>query len=526
MKRTVRILSLLLCLCFLTLAFASCGDDPADTTTAGPTTTRDPSLGGSKWDDVNFANGSNKKEIIIELNKTQQAGLSTAGADTSVKFIVGPDEITENTVETMVYQRNQKVANDLGITISYKQEELAFGDILSHLEQLAAQGGDTCPDIVVNMYYGLIRAEVNGLLKDMKDGYGTATNYFDFTSDGWYTGMMDGTTLNPDKYYIAAGDYFIDSLRLSFNAFVNVSKFDDTFASEGGMDALYDIILGNNPDVAWTYETMFDFADRAYVPNNLDESQTFWGLLSSQGMYSRAFFFSSNMNIFSYDANHKPSYVSNADAQNDLHTYVDALVTYMGETSVKLEIDSTCLTSFQNGNALFMTDQYLASLEGDNFRNMNDAAAVIPYPKYDASKAYRSLVSDNACGGAILEVSSRDFTACSALMQYMTEESVAVADQYFNVDLKLKNNAVDNTKQLEVLDIIRASVACPQEFLFDNYCARSFSGTSGSNTGHTIYDIIQVSLNATNQFSSIWNSEMSAKNTALHSAYNTFNTQN
>lgn len=526
MKRTVRILSLLLCLCFLTLAFASCGDDPSDTTTA---TTRRPSTGGeSKWDNVNFADSKgNKKEIIIELNSTQQGGLATSGSDTSVKFIIGPDDVTENTVETMIYQRNDKVANDLGIKITYKQEETPFGDILSHLEQLASQGGNACPDIVINMYYGLIRAEVSGLLKDMKDGYGGADNYFDFTNEGWYVDMMNGTTLNPDKYYIAASDYFIDSLRLSYNAFVNVSKFDETFASEGGMDALYDIILGNDPDIAWTYETMFDYADRAFVPNNLDESQTFWGLIANTGLYARSFFFSSNMNIFSYDAENRPSYISNADQQNDLHTYVDVIVNYISGTGVKLDNDANGLTSFQNGNALFMTDQFLAALEGDNFRNMNDAAAVIPYPKYDQNKAYRNLVSDNACGGAILEVSSRDFAACSALMQYMTEESVPVAHQYFDVELKLKNNAVDNTKQLDVLDIIRGAVACPQEFLFDNYCARSFTNNSPSGTGHTIYDIINVAkTGGTNKFSSTWNSEMKMKNDALKEVVDRFYAQN
>lgn len=526
MKRTVRILSLLLCLCFLTLAFASCGGDPTDTTTV--TTRPRPSTGESKWDNVNFADDKgNKKEIIIELNSTQQAGLSASGSDTSVKFIIGPDDVTENTVETMIYQRNDKVADDLGIKITYKQEELAHSEILSHFEDLASQGGSACPDIVINMYFGLIRAEVSGLLKDMKDGYGGADNYFDFSNEGWYIDMMNGTTLNPEKYYIAASDYFIDSLRLSYNTFVNVTKFDETFASEGGMDALYDIILGNDPDVAWTYETMFDYADRAYIPNNLDESQTFWGLISSNGLYARSFFFSSNMNIFSYDAQNRPSYVSNADQQNELHTYIDSLVGYISGNGVMVDNDSTMLASFQNGNALFMTDQFLAALEGDNFRNMNDAAAVIPYPKYDQSKAYRILVSDNACGGAILEVSSRDFAACSALMQYMTEESIPIAHQYFEVELKLKNNAVDNTKQLDVLDIIRSAVACPQEFLFDNYCARSFSNNSPSGTGHTIYDIINVSrTGGTNKFSSTWNAEMSAKNQALQGVINRFYEQN
>ncbi len=526
MKRTVRILSLLLCLCFLTLAFASCGGDPTDTTTA--TKKPGPSSGASKWDNVNFADSKgNKKEIIIELNSTQQNGLSASGSDTSVKFIIGPDDVTENTVETMIYQRNDKVADDLGIKITYKQEETPVTEILKHFEDLASQGGNACPDIVINMYYGLIRAEVSGLLKDMKDGYGGANNYFDFSNEGWYIDMMNGTTLNPEKYYIAASDYFIDSLRLSYNTFVNVSKFDETFASEGGMDGLYDIILGDDPDVAWTYETMFDYVDRAYNPNNLDESQSFWGLVYS-GFYARSFFFSSNMNIFSYDANNRPSYVSDPSQQSDLVDYIAEIVNYISGTGTKEDTDANGLTIFQNGNALFMTDQFLAALEGDNFRNMNDAAAVIPYPKYDQHKAYRNLVSDNACGGAILEVSSHDFSACSALMQYMTEESIPIARQYFDVELKLKNNAVENTKQLDVLDIIRSAVACPQEFLFDNYCARSFSSNSPSNTGHTIYDIIDVSKDGggTNKFSSTWNAEIDAKNKALQDVVDRFYAQN
>ena len=143
---------------------------------------------------------------------------------------------------------------------------------------------------------------------------------------------------------------------------------------------------------------------------------------------------------------------------------------------------------------------------------------------------YKVLVSDNACAGAIL-FASQKFTAASAYLQLMTEESADVYTEYFDQGLKLKNNASNDPRQVEVLNLIRNAVDMPLAFLFDNLASRNITTGSGANplqpnSASTIYDIIEHALtNNTNAFSSIWDSEVEAKNRELQSVVDVFNSK-
>ena len=523
MKKAIRLLCLLLALVMCTGILAACGggEDPSTTTTKKPT-----GGGDDKWDGVSFEG----ETLRIEYNSHVQPTLTATGSPHYYdKFIKGPDSASSDSVDNAVFERNELVADRLGMTIEWSEDKTsAVTELFSHFESIIGAGN--APHIVINMNYGLVRAEVNGLLYNLKSNYGDhSKNLFSFEGDdasGWYMDMMLDTTLNKDRMYIAAGDYLIDPLRLSYNTFVNKDMFTELYGRVGGIDYLYDMILEDGGD--WTYDTFITMNERATTISQ-NEEQSEYGTSSTTFSY-RSFFFSSGLTVFDYDAEGKPSYITDPDKLGDLHDYVTKIMSVLGAEGVAGP-NLTGFTAqkafdiFKNGRALFMTDQFLASLEGENFRNMDHQTAVIPYPKYEAESGYRILVSDNACSGGILVSSYEDeFTMASAFLQMMTEESDTVLYEYFEKGLKFKNNSANDATQVQILDMIREAVALPLDFLFDNFASRETKGThaDGENS-HTIYDIIEVAVkNNTNTFSSIWDAEVTAKNNTLQSTVNKF----
>jgi hypothetical protein len=260
------------------------------------------------------------------------------------------------------------------------------------------------------------------------------------------------------------------------------------------------------------------------------DDRTVWGTVSNQFNY-RSFFFSSGVKLFDYDAQGRPTYVTAQADIDALEAYVekardvlvDPSIAKQGITANYTGNDALTIFSANEYNALFMTDQFLAALEGPNFQNMDHKTAVIPYPKYDIDADYRTLVSDNACSGAIYKgFDPADFPMATAFLQMMTEESDSVMTAYFEEGLKYKNNKANHPRQNEVLDIIRDSITMPLESLLDNYVSREVNGKACSAhpySAHTIYDIIQDAVTSgfggSTGFSSTWDAEIGVKNAKL-----------
>ena len=534
MKQAIRIFAMLLVAVMMLSALASCGGNGDTTTPAGTTApsgdiTTAPTT--NKWEGVDFTG----ETLRVEYSTYTQTQLTAEGAKNFNQYLVGPDDYTSIAVDNAVFERNTRVIDQLGFAIEWMETDVSStNQFLPHFESVSM--AETPPDIVVNQHYGLIRAAVNGLLYNMREDYGNYDkNLFDFDgadSDNWYKNLMESATLNKDKIYIAAGDFLFDSLRMSYNVFVNVDMFGDLFTLQGGMDYLYDLVLNPSGDEAWTYDKLKEMADIARpVGTDPNSEDAVVGLMGTKSFVPRAFFYSSGLEIFDYSETGAPSYITDAAKKQELHTYVDKMISLFGtESMVRESKYDVYSATFLNGKALFSSEQHLANLEGSNFLNMDDAAAVVPYPKYNTANDYKVLVSDNACAGAIL-FASQKFTAASAYLQMMTEESAEVYTEYFDQGLKLKNNASNDARQVEVLNLIRNAVDMPLAFLFDNLASRNITTGSGANplqpnSASTIYDIIEHALtNNTNAFSSIWDSEVEAKNRELQSVVDVFSSK-
>ncbi len=528
--KKARILSFMLVLCLMLGVLASCGGggDGGGTTEAPGGTTAAPggTAGGTssttKWDNVDIDGVS----LRIEVNVAEQSAATAAGADHSIKYIKGADDsLSTDGAMLEVIKRNDRVAAMLGIDpkndITYIEDETStVGQLLGHYQE-NAQIGDA-PDILISQNYGLIRAEINGLLYNVKEDLGdTERNLFDFEDDGWYRGIMDSTTLDSSKMYILSGDYLFDALRMSYNCFVNIAEFNKVFSAEGGISSLYGMIENNT----WTYDEFLRMVQISGDTGVMDD-EAFAGVAYTSNFATRSFFFSSCLDLFAEDGQGGFRYVS---SELPLHNYADKVMAMMNDQKAVIDLQDKVLTRFMNSKAMFVTDQFLMTLEGATFTGMKDEAGVILYPKYDTSKPWRTLVSDNSLSGAI-SFDTLEFYACSAFLQLMTEESDEVVEQYFDVGLKFKNNTSASPEQVEILETIRQSLASPLEFLFDNYVSREITSgnlAEGKTTACTVYDILDLCVTGkTNIFSSRWNAEIDQKQQKLQAVIEDFKNRN
>ncbi len=519
MKKTLRILSLVLVLVMMVSTLAACGGNKNPVETKKPTGDNNNDTFAEKWNDVNFGG----TEVIMQLNAWHPESVVSAGASNSIKYVKGPDDYTTDAVQNAVFDRNNRVTNKLGINIEYKEDTYSSTAAINTIENFVLADLDDSPDIAHVPSYSMLRAGIKGLL------YNALTdeeeNYFDFTEENnWYVDFMYENTLDESKIFMLAGDYFIDLLRCSYGAFVNMDMYEELYASDGGMETLYQIIR----DGDWTYDEFMNRADPAYVDRGsigvIDKEDSF-GAYAGAWWYYRTLFSTSGLDIFEETDDGKIAYVEDI---SEIHTFVEKLMdmilnhdSFLNPHVYTNGIGEWEVTKvFTLGNTLFALDQFILNLEGTTIRSMDQRVGVIPYPKYTKDGEYGALISDNGNLGGILYNSDK-FTESSALLQMLCEESNkgkgSVLYEYYDVTLKYKYSA--DPGQIEMLETIRDGLCSPKSFLLDNYFAR----TAGVSTyGDLISRCVQ---DRTNKFASTWASQVGAAQQVLDDTYKIYGVQ-
>ena len=529
MKNTIRLLSLVLVLVMMLSSLAACGKkEPAETqkpstsentpTTQAPIVTEgnDPAVTQKpaetkpaeteppvvdKWADVNFEG----EEIIISLSEYVPIWVSQLGAGHVNHYIEGIDQYSTDSVQNAVFDRNRKVSEKLGINPKYTYYKYTSreDETVQVIENFVLADLEEAPDIVSTMSYGVVRAAIKGLLYNvLSDGEGK--NYFDIKNEyGWYEDFMKEITLDKEKLYILAGDYFIDVLRYANGVLVNIDMYNDLFASEGGIDSLYETVNSGE----WTYDELMRCADVAYIDNGaMDVNSSTFGAVALDAWIYRDMFSTSGLDVFE-EVDGQIRYRENI---SDIHTFLDKMLDMFAHDSFLNPATQggtapIIAPIFTGNRALFMLDQPVLSLEGSQIRNMEHPVGMLPYPKYKQDAEYGALVSDNGNVGGILYNSDK-FTPASAFLQMMCEESYGgkgtLIYEYYDVTLKYKYSA--NAGQVKMLEIIREGLSCPKSLLFDNYFAKNVSMQTYGGL------IRAIAKSNTNTFASDWASQYSA----------------
>ena len=211
MKAT-RIISLLLVLILSLGILASCGGT-GDVVDDGGNRGENGS-----WDTVDFKG----QEVRFCISVNQYNEVTFPAADIYTR---GPDTAGSNEVAKEVLARNKRAGEELSIEVEYSLRDLTYDKVLEDMRGIVQTSSKSSPDIYSNDMYGLTRAMIDGLLWNVKSPGDDVKNYFDFSAEGFYTEFMKGCTFDQSKYYIFAGDYFIDMIRMAWVIYVNNDLF-------------------------------------------------------------------------------------------------------------------------------------------------------------------------------------------------------------------------------------------------------------------------------------------------------------
>ena len=558
MKKLSRLLCLLLALVMCVGILAACGgDDPEDTTKApgttkaptsstAPTTTAAPGgttpgddttasggdstasgTAGTDWASLDFS-GTN---VVIGYLDYINPSITATGAGNSLSFLRGPDEIDgeidlSRADYKAAYDRHEKVCAALNLNRvedggtldkdhNFKYEMVQWRGtekIIDDITTYNLNKDKNTPTIMIHHNYGMVRAGIQGQLHNALRT--DVVNYFNLDNEHWYKDMMLENTIDQSKVYMLLGDYFIDQFRMAFGVLFNVDEIDQLLI--GGIDELYDIVEGGE----WTYDMMMEIAGDGYTGEQ--SSELVMGVIGEQGWVVRSFFATSGLDIFKRDANGEAFYIEGEEI-DPVFDFVEKIKSMENEDFFSYNWPNdprnnrtAVPTTFVNGGAVFALNQMVLSFEGKAVLNMADKASIVPNPKYvaggdeynDLETNYKALVSDNAGGGGIMRsATAAQFTAASAFLQMMTEESGVFFEKYYEEGLKYTANQISR-RHNDMLDYIHNGICAPMSFYYDNYCSKNL----GDETKYQTYGkMMYICIDDGAAFNRLWDSQLGAK---------------
>ncbi|MBP3437151.1 MAG: hypothetical protein J6K61_04500, partial [Clostridia bacterium] len=468
---------------------------------------------------------------------------------TSILYTKGPDKASTDKVQQKAYERNKEVAEMLNISVKYETTDDYLLEALDAIEK--QMNNPNPPDVYSDDIYALLRAMFQGYLKNVLD-FGTnkdgtpVQNFFDFTYDGWYPDYMKGVTLDANKQYILAGDYFIDLVRFAWVIFVNVDQFNEVFAKDVTWKS-YDEAAGRidyNSDY-WTYDELMYLANKAHKDNqnigvtDVDDERI--GLLFNS-VSERIALWTCGLSIVEWKgANGEyveqgkgtPNIVGQPGTDPATKSLLSNVATAYkelfraggvyntGYAGINGNKEATDL--FVNARAIFST-MLLGEMESKALREVTFNRGVLPFPKYDtAQEDFHTLVHDQAEVGCIL-TNAKSPTMASAFMQAINEESKDVLHEYYENSLKVKYNTAGEDSESGVrlmIDLVYESIDSPFESLVSNYIC--LDAGNGAETYSVFTYMRQDAKNNTANFSSKYDEAVNILQSKLNQFMEIFN---
>ena len=458
MKKT-RIICLLLALVLCLGAFVSCRDNGSNEEEEGEN-------GG----ELNF----NGQEVRLCISAHQSPECNFPAADIYTK---GPDAANTNEVSKEVLERNAAAEESLGIKIVYIEKNLYYDAVIEDVKQIVMSGAKNSPDIYNNDCASLAYSMVSGYLWNVKNAGDDVENYFDFTAKGWYEEYIKGCTFNQDKYYMFAGDYFIDMIRMAWVIYVN----NDILSAN--MDALskwcksVDDFYGFVADGFWDIDALAGMSAAVFTEGAAGElgvtekTDTTVGF-AYVGNSNWAFSAGSGITVYYLDENYNPKVMQDT---TDFQLVANKFQNLQKTQGVYFQQETKSATEcFLQGNYLFAISR-LGEMESQELRNFGASKGIVPIPMWNAREQdnYITTVHDQVEIGAILNT-AQNFSAASALMQFLNEESDAVVYAYYEKGLKFKYN--DDANNRMMMDLVRDTVGSPFGFQIGDHCEALYQG--------------------------------------------------
>lgn len=432
------------------------------------------------------------------------------------RYLAG-EETKNEYIDDLIAQRNKDAETYTKVDIKYdyyKDVAADYGFSKAHddISSDITNGGNEAPDMYCNFMTDMLLCSLKGNFANLNTReakYGK--NYFNLKDDAYMADLMGSLTLSTSKIYVIASDYFIDLIRAFFVVPVSVKLFNEVAVEAG----LTDLNTDGNIDVNdfffevkngdWTYERLMKYSEKVYedsttgVSGSEDITDTLGFALGVNGLPGAGMIYTSSAVIINKTDNGDGTFsYSYPDTNQKLFDIVGAIDTMMDTVgimaadandakTVGLEgVEQTALLGirrqFTNNKILFGGIILVGSLEYQIYQDMKEGEGggfgVVPVPVYTKGDKYLTQIHVVGRAGGI-RASTTKFSQCSAFLQYQTEHSTKILNDYYNYNLTAAANSLEGN--VEMLQYIRQNVRTSFDKLFEDAIGFFFENEELSN---------------------------------------------
>ena len=470
-------------------------------------------------------------ELLFQMNN---AGGATAPSG-CYQYLAGEDESKVSALDTDIRDRNANAEELTNVHVTYQYwpdtEEYGWGQSIDNIMANTESTSKAVPDMYCTMLYDMMAASLKSAFANLRNTstkVATDGNYFAFLDEdydetvdnkGYMYDYMEYATLNMDKMYILASDYFIDLVRSFFAIPVNINLLSSVKDSAGNaltLDSFYDQVRARQ----WTYDLIANYSEQVYQELDGITGETIGDRLgfafAKGGETVSGIMYSTNITIIEREEtdDHIGFTYNYPERSEDLEELFDNCKTLVQKTGVVClpregeaaanaqnlssfgdTVELAIRTQFCNNNILFGGLIMVGSLEAAQYQELKDKKdggfGVVPMPLYHAvteenpDETYLTCIHNTTRPGAIAR-NTDSFSACTAFLNYQSTHSSEILTNYYEIYLQYQLTD-GNSGTVEMLQYIRNNVRRSFDKMFEDAIGAYNSEDQGSlKRWHTI----------------------------------------
>ncbi len=455
------------------------------------------------WDNINY----DQETIIFQMTNSSNKQELPSGCE---RYLAGESNDCE-AIDELVKTRNQNAYKYTKVNVKYLYYPdnnfdyyftYARNQIINTIDTTTM---DNCPDIFCNWMTDMLLVSLKGKFANVHtaDNNRYGENYFNFNFDtdyatgnkaGYMSDLMRSLTLNPAQLYVIASDYFIDLIRAFYVIPVNINLFNECV---GKVDpALEDLNKDGVLDIkdfyeevysgGWTYDRIIQYSQAIYTraggTNSENCNDVLGFALGKNGLPAAGMIYSSSAVVINRTVENGVTTYTYPDSNEKLGMVIQKINDMMDVDGIMCmdQTDAAILGlagdnktallgirhKFTNNSLLFGGIVTLGSLEYSEYQNLKRAGGfgIVPVPVYEEGDNYLTQIHVVGRAGAITARKTAKFSACSAFLQYQTENSSEILDHYYHYNLADMGNPAEN---VDMMAFIRNNVRTSFDKLFE-----------------------------------------------------------
>jgi hypothetical protein len=357
---------------------------------------------------------------------------------------VGVDkyETTDDVLEEAVRNRNNKVAEDYGVTITAVYSSNVSTDLDNDVKS------DTgAYDMAMPFLMNCVTLAQSGDLYDLRSE--PISKYIDLTMPWWDQNATESLSVD-NKVYFTTGDISIMQKIVSCAVTFNKEMLKDNFPDVN----LYDMVRKGE----WTLDKMIEMSKQVTKDSTGDGEYTYkdtWGLSGSYGDAALVYLATGEKLISKDDNDYPVVSIGNERSITVAKTILEKLqlknqwVIHAQEFKDVSDIWKTSLEIFGENRALFRTSAFSAIKKLRAYTNNQDFG-VIPIPKFDASQdKYYTPCSATMAYGVVIPKSAPDPEFSAFMTEVMAcEAKNYITNAYYETILKSRDLKDEDSEEM------------------------------------------------------------------------------